>query len=593
MQKVSTEWKSNQAKTLVGESYVEVSLDIADPDALADATSRDNGATYLSKTSQVVSEVDKNIAPYSTLEQNLWILDGSRKAIPTSDYGDSGFIGEALSDNACGYVDKTPVVTVEFSRVHSKLIPAVTITWGKCYGEYAQDFIVTAYNDDVEVAKREVIGNKEVKSVAMMDIINYNRITITILRWCLPRRRARIEEIFVGMNKVYDKKMLFKFSHKQTVDPLSTSLPKSEISFGVDNSDNSYNPYNPASLSKYLMERQEVKTRYGYKLDNGIEWIKGGTFYLSEWNAEQNSITADFVARDLLEFMSETHYEGLYSPDGVSLYNLALRLLQQANLPLNSDGSIKWVLDESLKDIYTVAPLPIDSIANNLQLIANAGGCVFYQDRNGTLRIEKINTEMSDYEITFENSYSKSEITLSKPLKHVAVKTYQYFEGDAIELYKGDMTLSGTNEIWVTYSNRAVNVSTTVTNGTLDSAEYYTNACKLTITAEGTVSILITGTELQESIVDVITNNEASGEIVSLENPLITDRERALVIGGWLTQYLKNRITLKSNWRADPRLDALDMVTNKNEYNANNVLITNIDYSYSGAFRGNAEGRVI
>ena len=70
MQNVSQAWKDNQSRTLVNESFVEVSLDIADPDALADASSADNGAVYISDTPQIVSEVDKSIIPYFTLEQN-------------------------------------------------------------------------------------------------------------------------------------------------------------------------------------------------------------------------------------------------------------------------------------------------------------------------------------------------------------------------------------------------------------------------------------------------------------------------------------------------------------------------------------------
>ena len=162
MQTVSTAWKNNQARTLVNESYVEVSLYIADPDALADASSQDNGAVYISNTSQVVSEVDKNIAPYSTLEQNLWILDGSRKMLPISDFGDSGFIGDVLSDANCGF-SRTLLLTVNFTRVHHNLIPAVTITWGKVYNEFAEDFIVTAYNGDTVGAEKEVLGNKSGK----------------------------------------------------------------------------------------------------------------------------------------------------------------------------------------------------------------------------------------------------------------------------------------------------------------------------------------------------------------------------------------------------------------------------------------------
>lgn len=131
MQNVSQAWKDNQNRTLVNESFVEVSLDIADPDALADASSADNGAVYISNTPQIVSEVDKAIIPYFTLEQNLWVLDGSRKAIPLSNFGDCGFIGDVLSDDNCGFNDKAPLVTVNFTEIHHNIIPG-----GYCYLGY-------------------------------------------------------------------------------------------------------------------------------------------------------------------------------------------------------------------------------------------------------------------------------------------------------------------------------------------------------------------------------------------------------------------------------------------------------------------------
>lgn len=594
MQTVSQAWKSNQQQTIVNESFVEVSLDIADPEALADASSEDNGAVYISNTHQVVSEVDKNIVPYSTLEQNLWVLDGNRKFIPKSDFGDCGYIGNVLSDGNGSFSYETPVVTVNFTKTHNNLIPAVTITWGSAYNEFAEDFVVTVYNGDTVVAQKEVVGNESVKSVVEFDFVGYDKITISVLRWCLPYHRARIEEIFIGMNKVYSKAELFGYSHSQTADPTSSTLPKSEVSFSVDNSDNAYNPHNVDGLSKYLMERQEVKTRYGFKVsDDTTEWIRGGTFYLSEWNAPQNGMTAEFKARDLLEFMSDTFYEGVYDPNGTDLYSLAEQVLQKANLPLNSDGTIKWVIDESLRNIYTVAPLPIDTLANCLQLIANAGGCVLYQDRNGTLRIEPIVEEESDYTITHENSYSKSDTALSKPLKRVEVVSYQYFDGDNTELYKGVLSVNGTLEVILTYSDMARNVSATITGGTIVSAEYYTNACKLVVSGNGSVEIIVNGDVIKESGTNVVVEVGVDGEVVSLDNPLITSYDRAVVIGNLVADYLKNRITLKSSFRADPRLDVLDIVTNVNDYNANKMRVTNVSYEYNGAFRGTVEGKVV
>lgn len=530
MQTVSENWRNAHKQTLLNESYVEVSLDIADPDALADATSQDNGAVYISDTSGVVSEVDKNTTPYCTLEQNLWVLDGGRKAIPDDAVGESGYVGDALSNDQCVFSDKTPTLTINFSRVFESLIPGVTITWSNAYGEFADSFVVTAYNGDTIVAEKEVIGNRSVKSLVMVDIINYDRIVIRVKKWCLPYHRARIEEVFVGMNKVYSKSELFDYSHTQSVDPVSTSLPKMEMKFAIDNSDDGYNPFNDQGMSKYLMERQEVRSRYGLKLNDGsVEWIKGGTFYLSEWSAKQNGLQAEFTARDLLEFMSATYRES-HNLSSRTLYDLAERVLVAADLPLNGDGTVKWVIDESLKSITTKAPLPEDTLANCLQLIANAGECVMYQDRGGTLHIEPLRFDNTDYKIDSFNSYSRAEITLSKPIKQVSVKVYAYSVGtDGVE-------------------------STTT---------------------------------------DVVVNASTTGEVITIDNPLITDTARATSLGAWLATHLGHRMTLESEWRADVRLDALDIVTSENKYHSHQVRMTDIEFKYNGAFRGTGEGKVI
>lgn len=539
MQTVSENWKSAHKQTLLNESYVEVSLDVADPDALAAVSSRndgavDNGAVYISDTLTVVSEVKNNARPYCTLEQNLWVLNGERKAIPVSDYGGSGYVGDVLSNDVCVFEDKVPVITLNFGTIFTNPVPGITITWSPTYGEFADSFVITAYNGNTVVATKEVNGNRSVKSLVMMNIVNYDRITIAVTKWCLPHHRARVEEIFVGVNKVYSKTALFSYSHSQSVSPVSTALPKNEISFSVDNVDGEYNPYNEQGLAKYLMDRQEVKARYGLKLNDGtVEWIKGGTFYLAEWYAKQNGLTAEFTARDLLEFMSDICEDGEHDLSSRSLYSLAEKVLTAANLPLNSDGSVKWIIDESLREIPTTAPLPADTLANCLQLIANAGMCVLYQDRDGILHIEPLKSDVTDYKIDSFNSYSKSEVTLGKPIKYVEMTVYFYTMGD-----KGIESTTG-----------------------------------------------VAGVDMSELV--------ASGERIVVDNPLITDPMYARQVGEWMARQLSYRMTLESSWRGDVRLDALDIVKNENNYNTQNVRMTDVKFTYKGAFRATGEGKEI
>ena len=540
MQTVSQAWKDTHKKTLLNESYVEVSLDITDPDALVDATSSDNGSAYISDTVEVASTRDTPTVSYGTLEQNMWVLDGTRQRIPESNYKDGGYVGDVLSDAEGRFIDKIPTITIDFTETHTQLIPGLVITWGDAYDEYAEHFVVTAYKDGMIVDKKDILNNKSVTTVLTWALRGYDRIVVEILRWCLPNHRARVNEIFIGWHRVYTKQDLLSYSHEQVVDPISTTLPKMEIKFSIDNRDGVYNPLNREGLSKYLTERQEVKIRYGLKLDDGsIEWIDGGTFYLSEWYAQQNSISADFVARDLLEFMSGQYREPLssyYDTSGKvfkerSLFDLATNILNSANLPVDSNGDPRWVIDNSLKNIKTKAPLPDDTMSNCLQLIANMGRCVLYPDRSGKLHIKPISNQTTDYVINSFNSYSKSDITFSKPVKQVAVNVYSYSMGDS-----------------------------------------------------GVVGTITTA---------IITDVGVTGEIVTVDNPLITDETRAAELGKWVGNYLKNRMTLKSSVRGDVRLDALDMISSENDYNTNTVRTTNVTFNFNGAFRCTSEGRAI
>lgn len=540
MQTVSEKWKHVHEQSLLNESFVEISMDIADPESLAVATSQDNGAVYISDSSQVVSEVEKTIVPYCTLEQNLWLLDGSRQIIPEGNHEESGYVGDVLSDDFCVFSSKIPTITIEFGgETFFSPIPGITITWSNTHNEFADSFIVKVYNNETIVAEKEVMGNRSVTTLVMMNIEQYNRIVIHVTKWCLPYHRARVEEIFVGMHKVYTKSNLFNYSHKQSVDRLSTSLPKNEINFSIDNVNGEYNPNNPQGLSKYLMERQEVKARYGLKLNNGsVEWIKGGTFYLSDWYAKQNGITADFTARDLLEFLSDIYEDSITEITERSLYDLALNVLESSKLPLNRDGTVKWAIDESLKSISTTAPLPQDTRANCLQLIANAAESVLYQDRTGTLRIEPLVYNDETYEINSFNSYSKPEQTLSKPIKGVRVKVYTYAIGE---------------------------------DGSIESKTRGKKGSRPRIIPAG-----------------------GTGEVIEIDNPLVTDNNRANALADWLYTYLYYyRHGLDFSWRADVRLDVLDVIESPHEYNVDRVCMTELEFKYNGAFRGTGKGTVI
>ena len=120
MQRVSDNWKNAHKQTLLNESFVEVSLDIADPDALADASPQDNGAIYISNSTQLTDGIETQPIPYCTLEQNLWCLNGTRKALPDSIWDESGHI--RVDNNGYG-----GLLGVKHARVITQHITHITV----------------------------------------------------------------------------------------------------------------------------------------------------------------------------------------------------------------------------------------------------------------------------------------------------------------------------------------------------------------------------------------------------------------------------------------------------------------------------------
>ena len=400
---VSDRWKQLQHELLVPEAFIELSIGVTEDGLQEEAVvSSTNKATF-SSTENVVdiyNEHKKRL--WATNELNLWSLDGLRNII--TEQASAGYVSNTLESG---------VVEVSFSEVHTQALQGVTITWCEEYGEYATNFTITAYNGSSVVASTTVDNNTSVVSRVEMDIADYDKIKITVNEWSLPQHRVRIERVQLGVNVLYLKNDIMRYKHTQSGDAFSGELPKNSIEFSLENSDGRWNPNNPVGQERYLSERQEIKVRYGFNIDGTIEWIKAGTFYLSEWRTPSNGIEATFVARDLLEYMVSVDYTGRTSG---TLYQICEDAIASANLPTQA----VVYLDERLKN-YSATIEDEYTVAEVLQLCANAGCCVMYQNRDGEFRIEYVNNAMVDYRIDSDVQYSYPEFELSKPLKSVSV----------------------------------------------------------------------------------------------------------------------------------------------------------------------------
>lgn len=513
---VSDRWKELQKERLVPLSEIEIEYNITEPGVQADASSTATYEETFSAAESVVVEVLSDEPKYAMLEHNQWVLDGTYIPLPASVPDAHGFVSRNLS-NEHGAFTAIPTITIRFSETHEAVLPGLTLTWSKTYQEWAKDFRVTAYLDDVVVNQFEVTNNRDVITKVWHSIGGYNKIVIEILTWCLPYRRARLMECLIGIKQIYTKNDLMGYEHEQSVDLLSAELPKNAIVFKLDNSNSVWNPDNPTGAEKYLIEKQTLKVKYGFLIDGSVEWIRAGTFYMSEWKTPANGMEASFTARDILEFCGDV-YTGTRSGTVLSIVKAAL---EQSGIVEDA-----YVLDEAVLSAVTTDFAEDTSeytCAEILQMCANAARCCLWQCRDGILHMEPVDrgaVELSTYVIGqladgVNNSYQHPEFNLTKELKAVNV-------------------------------NQGMGVAV----------------------------------------------NSATGNVQTVDNPLIVDETTANAVAEWCRGCLKNRKIVSGEFRADPRLDALDTVTVVSKYGSNLVQITNVKYNYNGAFRGTYTGRV-
>lgn len=412
----SDKWLEQYNNTLVPEMFVRITYHSSDDKAQTDAIASSVNQASFSSTSSITDLDASSPVSYATGEPNLWVLDGSKVLVPDSEpYENAGYASMDCVSDA-----NHPIITFSFSKTHVEKIPGVTIIWSSVLNEFAKSFKLTAYNGSEIVASKQINDNRSVESSVDFEVSGYDSINLEILEWCIPDRRARVEQVEFGQRVRFNKADLLSYTHESKRDPISGQLSKDSVSFSIDNSEQRWNPVNPGGLYQYLYERQEITVQYGMDLGNSIEWIDGGKFFLSGWTIPANGITASFEARDAFSFLQDSNYTGHTSG---TLYQMCFDALELLDV-----SGVSYKISEELKDYSCDISSDASSYKNAdvLQLAANAAGMALYQSRDGVIHVERVPifpvTRSGIEEISLLNSFKYPEITFSTKIKNVSCK---------------------------------------------------------------------------------------------------------------------------------------------------------------------------
>lgn len=368
MQIASNEFDSAMKQSLRNRGYIKISIGVINSEAQANVELKDTETYFFSENAKPFDGY-KVTQPYAMAEQDFSRVNGSMYFPPSEDSGLTYYNQGIVTSELLGSI------RIEFNGLTGLDIKGLTIDFGVCY---PTEFTVTNnYGTTTYENNSQYFSTDD-----SFDGTSY--FVITPISMVDGLDRFRINEFTCGVANTFSNEKVIKCSSKEVVSSVSETVPSMDTTITLDNVDLYYSPDNPESVLSYMEVGQEVKVTYGYDItgNGNIEWLNETTTYLSSWSA--NDEEATFSSTDRFYQLDETYYGGLYRENGITLYDLALEVLNAAGITDSRD----YYLDNYLKKITVYNPLPCSKYSECLQIIANAGRCVLYEDRSNRIHIK-------------------------------------------------------------------------------------------------------------------------------------------------------------------------------------------------------------
>lgn len=363
MQEASADYKKIMRQKYRNQpSYMRVTIGLINQEAQVSAYIPDEeNYTYYSDLNRPLDNYKPDTL-YVTCDQDYTTTDGTMYFMPRKK--------EDVVLNQ-GIVSKSLLGPIEIRFPIPYDIKGLTIEFGKAY---PVNFTIESDRNTLEITENT---DEHFITEEIFEEVTYLRFVPQ--KMVNGQSRFRIMQITMGIGIYFDSRKILSATKKEHISPISEELPTIDLDVTVKNKDRVYDVENKESSINFLEIGQTVEALYGRELDNGtIEWIPGTVLSLKDWSSDDEKM--NFSASDCFDWMDGTYYRGLYRPQGISLYDLAVDVFQDAG----ADERTYWI-DPYLMSVKVNNPMPAVSHKEALQIIANAGRCIIYQNRTGEI----------------------------------------------------------------------------------------------------------------------------------------------------------------------------------------------------------------
>lgn len=413
MQVVSKAYKNSIAERIRHRGYIKITIGVVNSDAEnnRECKESENDLAFFADNKSIFTD-NSSIKEYATCENNVSKVNGTMYFIPDArPYYNNGLVTNQFAG----------AIKITFKEQESLDIKGLMIDFSD---NYPTEFTVSNGN----VTRTYELDQREFSTEDTFDDTDY--LLITPVSMLNNNTRFRIYSLTCGIANTFTNNEVINFSSNEFVSAITETIPSNDVSFTVDNQNEYYSPENPESALAYMEIGQEVKVQFGYDIDDQgtIEWVKPQKSFLKTWSA--NKREAHFTATDSFFRLDGTYYKGLYRPNGISLYDLAMDVIQDA-------GIQSYFVDAYLKNLTVKNPIPPVSHGSALQIIANASRCTLSEDRKGRISIlsdfipemEASSDNATEYSTPASVLYSDTQMYAEASLNYSAVDGTQKFAG--------------------------------------------------------------------------------------------------------------------------------------------------------------------
>lgn len=608
MEQVSESFKKAiKSDTREVKGYVEIIYDDKDVNnySLEIASEQER----ISLISEIIDKV-RRCNKYASLEGNYTELDGSFLLPNYNLKGEkAGYISKDVFSDI-----KNPVIKISCDDMNFVKSSGLTI--------YFEDNIAQVFNliitkDDNTTKNINVVNNsKSIYQVIFEEIVIIKDIQIEIFQMEYSDRRIRIAEVDFGISQVYENNDLVSFTVSEEIDLSMTSTPINDCKIDLNNYDGIFDPVNPVGIVKYLNDSAIISPFIGVLTDdNGVEYIKMGTFYLTNWsNNDNGNVTLN--GSDVIYKLKDESLKmdiNIFNTNFTSeSWNNFLKRIYGYSFDIGTLGINEWNLKYT-QDLNLFNNLQWNLVTYYSRYTSKHYIPILNASRDNTIKVKTVSGEILD-KLSRKELLDYPKYIINNLITNIEIQTYTdagiaFLSTSRADVLNTRYVLDG-NEVYVwfklsqyTYSEKSFDTDNSfgfkfsylVTSGSgkaeLIANNHYLIYVKFTGTIGTTFDIKYNGIVYHTNLpsrVDKYNLDSDVGEKLTIDSTKYT-----ISISKEVADFLLNNnfnYTINVNTIGDPSLEVGDTISIETKFGFKDMIITKNSLTFDGGLSGNIEG---